>query len=975
MKKTFGQRLLSGVTSFMMAVMSVAGSVGSVPIRAADGTEAAPVFSVAPSYGTWLFPNTTYAEIQFARTDGNSVSVNADNSAVVIPDNAYYLLIDAEVNSYGNTSNNYKLIEINPETGSTSWKSGAFADIIDNQNAMWTVTNKITGTLLKNDDPSTELTLENAKNRTGCSAVNSIAGMYLGDTVTSFEKRSADSTGNAMWDVNDTAVMTASAGYTANINFYDYDETTPAPISDDMSSNFYALATLTKKGESTPVAWKLETFYPTSNAQTTMTFWDNFYAFGEDGTSKESFKYGAEEYDFHVDIYCTIGNSVWLDTYQDCQDITKASRSIPGYKFKDPEYTDNSVTFSISKSIVTYDMILNFEEPVTITESDYLYLLLTVEHQTSGITYYYQQLTADNTSQIVIPIQTKDEQHWKDGNGNDLPNERFTGNEPTVTAQLFLGEQALNLNNLTNGNNCVELTNDSSYRNFSVNYEGQTKSRETDEELGVPVASFTNTISFNTLKATKELDFKDVLGDGLYYGITADRFNQQNHAQTNLAVNYYQGNTNIDPDLTANTCGDFYIPYFVDFNGGTTVDSDSILDEDNGKINIQNSHEDNRTTLHVDSEKRLQESKSFIDISVEDPETMKNSVIEPIIAHMETVSAELAQQPAMVTPIKISDNNILIDTTAFDENATIYIDGDNLVALCPNGELKNSIKIKKKENQTYVFNFTNTETINVIGKHSIEIYDNDGNFVENNDPWTSDQSYGTPTNQWLDRLTRHMIYNLNSVKTVNLNEAAGIFLLPDEESVTTISGTSTGWVISDGYVTNLNAEWHFVYSELDEQQDKNIQLSKQTVGGAELSGAKLTLTGIDRDNKDIAFSIDQFTGGLGAKDVQLENNSITWISGTTSATVKNLADGIYTLHEDTAPAGYKTANDIVFSVSGGEIIDVEINGQNVTDNYSNNTIIMIDEDSEETGTTTTTTTSETTTSTSASTSSSTSTTT
>ena len=44
MKKTFGQRLLSSVTSFMMAVMSVAGSVGSVPIRAADGTEeAAPV--------------------------------------------------------------------------------------------------------------------------------------------------------------------------------------------------------------------------------------------------------------------------------------------------------------------------------------------------------------------------------------------------------------------------------------------------------------------------------------------------------------------------------------------------------------------------------------------------------------------------------------------------------------------------------------------------------------------------------------------------------------------------------------------------------------------------------------------------------------------------------------------------------------------------------------------------------------------
>ena len=84
---------------------------------------------------------------------------------------------------------------------------------------------------------------------------------------------------------------------------------------------------------------------------------------------------------------------------------------------------------------------------------------------------------------------------------------------------------------------------------------------------------YTDYINLTSVSATNDYDFKTILGDSLYYGITADRFNQTNHAQTNAAANYYQSNNNpIEPDLSGKSSGAFWLPYFVDFNGKTVVD-------------------------------------------------------------------------------------------------------------------------------------------------------------------------------------------------------------------------------------------------------------------------------------------------------------------------------------------------------------------------------------------------------------------
>ena len=141
-KKTFGQRFLSGLTSVMMSVMSIAGSVSaSVPIRAADGDEVPPIFSVDASALGWFGANSIYAEIDFANISEEEVNVT-------IPDNTYYLLIHAVGAAYSDwtgtsytyddgseTKDHYKLIELEASDGVASWSSGQFGDVLPGKEA------------------------------------------------------------------------------------------------------------------------------------------------------------------------------------------------------------------------------------------------------------------------------------------------------------------------------------------------------------------------------------------------------------------------------------------------------------------------------------------------------------------------------------------------------------------------------------------------------------------------------------------------------------------------------------------------------------------------------------------------------------------------------------------------------------------------------------------------------------------------
>ena len=60
---------------------------------------------------------------------------------------------------------------------------------------------------------------------------------------------------------------------------------------------------------------------------------------------------------------------------------------------------------------------------------------------------------------------------------------------------------------------------------------------------------------------TNDYNFKSILGNGVYFGITANKLEQQNHLQTNFAVNSYtnQNDAGTKPNLSGNSAGMFYI--------------------------------------------------------------------------------------------------------------------------------------------------------------------------------------------------------------------------------------------------------------------------------------------------------------------------------------------------------------------------------------------------------------------------------
>ena len=139
----------------------------------------------------------------------------------------------------------------------------------------------------------------------------------------------------------------------------------------------------------------------------------------------------------------------------------------------------------------------------------------------------------------------------------------------------------------------------------------------------------------------------------------------------------------------------------------------------------------------------------------------------------------------------------------------------------------------------------------------------------------------------------------------------------------------------------------------------SVKISKVDLGGAEVVGATLRLTGKDTDGNIVNFGLNSVQVGEGGIVLSGSGTQLAWISGE-GTTFVLVEDGTYVLHEDAAPEGYAVANDIEFTVANGKITVNSING-----NEDVEFVEMIDERIVTTTTTetTTTTTAETTTTT------------
>ncbi|MCM1473107.1 MAG: SpaA isopeptide-forming pilin-related protein, partial [Muribaculaceae bacterium] len=134
----------------------------------------------------------------------------------------------------------------------------------------------------------------------------------------------------------------------------------------------------------------------------------------------------------------------------------------------------------------------------------------------------------------------------------------------------------------------------------------------------------------------------------------------------------------------------------------------------------------------------------------------------------------------------------------------------------------------------------------------------------------------------------------------------------------TLKEESVEFEIKDGKL--VNSEDNKVVMK-DESAVLNI--SKVDVGGKELPGAKLTLTG-KSDGKDITFDVTKVKIGENGELISKENTtSLEWVSGNKPTEITNIPDGEYTLHEVAAPDGYEKAEDITFKVENGVITEID----------------------------------------------------
>ncbi|MCR5419378.1 MAG: hypothetical protein K6E98_00025, partial [Lachnospiraceae bacterium] len=102
----------------------------------------------------------------------------------------------------------------------------------------------------------------------------------------------------------------------------------------------------------------------------------------------------------------------------------------------------------------------------------------------------------------------------------------------------------------------------------------------------------------------------------------------------------------------------------------------------------------------------------------------------------------------------------------------------------------------------------------------------------------------------------------------------------------------------------------------DQIYETNVKISKKSVSGSdELSGAKLTLSGNGVDGKEIVFTDEN----IGEDKIGKGGNIIEFVSGSEPTLIKNLPDGVYTLHEKAAPEGYLVATDIEFIIENGVV--------------------------------------------------------
>ena len=250
-------------------------------------------------------------------------------------------------------------------------------------------------------------------------------------------------------------------------------------------------------------------------------------------------------------------------------------------------------------------------------------------------------------------------------------------------------------------------------------------------------------------------------------------------------------------------------------------------------------------------------------------------------------------------------NQLYIDTTGADENATIYFRADDTDTNFLDALTKDfAIRINKHAGQTIVFNITadaNTSGSNNLRISKIGVAIDSKDIKKENSYVKSDSQQDDAHNLEIDEMiNRKIIWNVTSASEVELNTTAGTFLLPNADEVN-ITSTSAGWIVAKGTVRNTGCEFHYIYHD---RHYPNLYSSK---GSVSFGATKKLL----KNNDEQSLTAKEFQFGV----LDSANNQIASAFNDASG---NISFTINYTQADCPKGENRTVNYLVKEIAGND---------------------------------------------------------
>ena len=291
--------------------------------------------------------------------------------------------------------------------------------------------------------------------------------------------------------------------------------------------------------------------------------------------------------------------------------------------------------------------------------------------------------------------------------------------------------------------------------------------------------------------------YKDILGNALNFGLTAQKIDKIAHMDTTLAASHVKSDGG---NITAGA-----------YTGQTG--SPILIGSIAGSLKIDGQKCTVYTTSEAAKSITLQNGSIFSYTTEND---IRNQVTD-MISHAEAVSEEMATQRSYqvmkygwywngketVQGWYEDQNEKEFDISGLPDG-TYYINGDSFLK-------KDDVRIKKNSGQTIVFNLSE-ETVNLKRFNITDV-----DTGKSASSATSDASIAS--------FAQTVVFNMPNAAKVDITSGIlGVLIAPKAE--VSIGSTSSGWIVADE-IKNPGGEWHFVYQGIKDKEPLEVSIEVQ----------------------------------------------------------------------------------------------------------------------------------------------------